>query len=248
MRGVYTIWLRETLRFVRNKSRLVGSMGMPLFFLLFMGTGIGSVIGDSAGGGYTQFMAPGVLGMMLLFGSVFSGLNVVFDKQFGFMKEMLVAPISREAIVLGKALGGATAAMLQAVILLALVYAFGVLEFNVVSLALLIPVMFLISVGFVCVGVAFASKLDDPHGFQLIMNFLIMPLFFLSTAFFPLDNLPPWLKTLSLLDPLTYGVDAMRSILVGQAAFPLWVDVAVLAGFSTLAVLVGARLFKDMKL
>jgi len=247
MKGVYTIWLRETLRFVRSKSRMIGTLGMPLFFLLFIGGGIGSFVSSVGGVSYIAFMAPGIIGMMLLFGSMFSGLNVVADKQFGFMKEMLIAPISREAIVLGKALGGATSAMLQALLLLVLVYLLGILPFNAWHFALLLPLMFIMSFGFVCIGIAFATQMDDPHGFQLIMNFLIMPMFFLSSAFFPIDSLPQWLQVLSLLDPMTYGVDALRNVLVGSAFLPLGVDAVVLTAFSAASVLAAGWLLRRMK-
>lgn len=250
MMAVYTIWLREMLKFARNKSRLVGTLGMPLFFLLFIGTGLNSAFqGVSLPGGvsYITFMAPGIIGMILLVGSVFSGLTVVIDKQFGFMKEILVAPISRTSIVLGKALGGATTALIQALLLLTFIFVFGVIPFSLEAVLLAVPLMFLISVSFVNIGVLFASKLDDPHGFQIVMNFFIMPLFFLSGAFFPLDNLPVWLKTLSMIDPLTYGVDGLRNILLGTSFFPLWVDFAVLGGFALFTLLLGAYAFDRMQ-
>ncbi len=247
MRGITTIWRREVLNFIRSKSRIIGSMGMPIFFLLFIGTGVGSVIGQAGGVNYVSFMAPGIIGMILLFGSIFSGLNVVFDKQFGFMKEMLVAPISREDIVIGKALGGATSAIVQGLLLLVMIYALGILEFNPLALAMMVPLMLIMSMGFVSIGLIFASRLDDPHGFQLIMNFLIMPMFFLSSAFFPLDGLPQWLQVLSFVDPLTYGVDAMRGLLVGQSYFPLWMDISVLGGFTIVLLLIAAWAFRGMK-
>lgn len=253
--AVYTIWLREMLRFIRDKSRILGTLGMPLFFLVFIGTGLNSAFQgiDLPGGtNYIAFMAPGIVGMVLLFGSVFSGLTVVIDKQFGFMKEILVAPVSRSSIVLGKALGGATTALLQAMILLSFIFIFGVIPFSLNALLLALPLMFLISLGFVNIGVLFASKLDDPHGFQIVMNFFIMPIFFLSGAFFPLDKLPVWLKTLSLLDPLTYGVDGLRYILLGSSASffgadGIWIDFAVLTGFAAITLLLGAHAFDRMQ-
>jgi len=247
MEEIYTIWLRETMHFVRNKSRLVGTMGMPLFFLIFIGTGLSSAFALEGGVSYIEFMAPGILGMIVLFGSVFSGLSVVIDKQFGFMKEILVAPIPRISIVIGKSLGGATNALLQAGMLLTFIYALGIMQFSIESVLLAVPMLFLISVSFVNVGVLFASRLDDPHGFQIIMNFFIMPLFFLSGAFFPLDNIPEWLRALAYLDPLTYGVDGLRAIFIGSSFFPLWMDYAVLAGFATLTFFIGAYAFSKMQ-
>lgn len=250
MMAVYTLWMREMLRFIRDKTRIIGTMGMPLFFLLFLGTGLNSAFQGASlpgGGEYISFMAPGIVGMVLLFGSVFSGLRIVIDKQFGFMKEILVAPISRTEIVIGTALGGATTALIQALILLTFIFVFGVIPFTLEALLLAIPLMLLTSIGFVNLGVMFASKLDEPQGFQVIMNFFIMPLFFLSGAFFPLDNLPSWLKTLSLLDPLTYGVDGMRNILLGTSFFPLWLDFAVLTGFMLVTLLIASYAFKKMQ-
>jgi len=247
MRGIFTIWLREVLIFSRNRSRIIGSMGMPIFFLLFIGTGLNAMASPAGGISYSEFLAPGILGMILLVGSMFSGLSVVVDKQFGFMKEMLVAPVRREELVIGKSLGGATTAMLQALLFLVLIYALGIIGIGIWPILLLIPFMLLMSFGFVSIGVIFASFVEDPHAFQVIMNFFIMPLFFLSSAFFPLDSVPLWLKALSIMDPATYGVDAMRGILVGQAYFPLWVDFAALLLFSTAAVLVGTWAFKRMK-
>jgi len=245
--AIYTIWLREMIKFWKNRSRIIGTLAMPVFFLLFLGGGLGSVVSLSGGENYMSFLAPGIIGMTLLFGSVTSGLTVIFDKQFGFLKEMLVAPVSRLEIVIGRTLGGATTAMIQAVLLLAAVFAFGAIPFSIPALLLALPMMFLISIAFVNIGLVFASKLDDPHGFQLIMNFLVMPLFFLSGAFFPLDNLPSFIKVLSFLDPMTYGVDGLRAILINSSYFPLYVDFGVLIAFSAATFLLGAYMFERMK-
>ncbi|MCD6414513.1 MAG: ABC transporter permease [Candidatus Diapherotrites archaeon] len=245
--AIYTIWLREMLHFIRDKSRIIGSMGMPLFFLLFIGTGLNSAFSVPGGVGYMEFMAPGIVGMILLFGSIFSGLNVVADKQFGFMKEMLVAPVPRSSLVLGKTLGGASTALLQALLLLSLVFLLGAVKFSLIALLLVIPIMFFISASFVNIGIIFATRISDPHGFQVIMNFFIMPLFFLSGALFPVDNLPGWLKILVLANPLTYGIDGLRGILIGHPTFPLWIDFTILVVFSAITVLIGAYAFEKMQ-
>jgi ABC-2 type transport system permease protein len=252
MNAVYTIWLREMTRFIRDKSRVFGTMGIPLFFLLFIGTGVNSAFQSSfipQGVNYVEFMAPGVIGMILLFGSVFSGLTVVIDKQFGFMKEILVSPVPRYSIVLGKSLGGSTTAMFQALLLLFFIFVFGVLPFSFNSFAMIFPLMFLVSMGFVNIGVFFASFIDDPRGFQLVMNFFIMPLFFLSGAFFPLNNLPPWIKTLSLLDPLTYAVDGLRGVFLGPetAFFTLEQDLTVLFLFALVTFALSTYAFEKMQ-
>ncbi|PIO05762.1 multidrug ABC transporter permease [Candidatus Micrarchaeota archaeon CG08_land_8_20_14_0_20_59_11] len=239
--AIRVLWKRELLRFVRAKSRIAGSLGMPLFFLLFLGTGLNSAF-SGTGGNYMEFIAPGIIGMVLMFSSVSSGMIVIMDRQFGFLKEILVAPISRLSIVAGKIFGGATTSILQAAIIMALMPFLGV-SFNLSGMLAAFAFMVLISTAFVGLGIAIASKMEDMHGFQLVMNFLVMPLFFLSGALFPLNNLPGWLKVLTLIDPLTYGIDGMRGALTGSSAMPFWVDFGVLALFCGAMFALGAWLF-----
>jgi ABC-2 type transport system permease protein len=189
-----------------------------------------------------EFIAPGILGMVLMFSSIASGLTVIMDRQFGFLKEILVAPVSRLCIVLGKTLGGATTAILQALLIMLLMPFLGV-TLNAAGFLTAFLFMILISVSFVGLGLAIASKMEDMHGFQLVMNFLVMPLFFLSGALFPLSNLPGWLKTLTLIDPLTYGVDGLRGALTGTSAMPFWTNFAVLAIFCAAMLGISAWLF-----
>lgn len=239
LNALQALWKRELLRFMRAKSRIIGSLGMPLFFLLFLGTGLSSSFSQ---GNYMEFIAPGILGMVLMFSSVASGLTVIMDRQFGFLKEILVAPVSRLCIVMGKTLGGATTAILQAVLIMLLMPFLGV-TLNAAGFLTAFVFMILISVAFVGLGLAIASKMEDMHGFQLVMNFLVMPLFFLSGALFPLSNLPGWLKTLTLVDPLTYGVDGLRGALTGTSAMPFWTDFTVLALFCAAMVSLSVWLF-----
>jgi len=238
--AIYALWKREIIRFFRSKSRIAGSLGMPFFFLAILGSGLNGVFNmPGMEGNYLQFIAPGIIAMVLMFGSVFQGIIVLMDRQFGFLKETLVAPVSRLSIVLGKALGGATTAMIQGIIILFIAILLGA-QLQLENVLVLLAFMFLISVMFVSLGIAIASMLQDMHGFQLIMNFLLMPLFFLSGALFPLSTAPSLLKSASLLDPLTYGVNGMRFLLIGQSDIGFMECVAVLfafaAGFMALAI------------
>ncbi|MFH1234586.1 MAG: ABC transporter permease [Candidatus Diapherotrites archaeon] len=238
--GIYILWKRELLRFYRSKSRIIGSLGMPFFFLAILGTGLNNVFPMEGGMNYMQFIAPGIIGMVLMFGSIFSGVIVIMDRQFGFLKETLVAPISRLSIVLGKAFGGATTAVLQGVLIMLIALLLGA-EMQFGNFLLLLLFMFLISVMFVSLGIAIASMLEDMHGFQLIVNFLLMPLFFLSGALFPLSSAPGILRTASMLDPLTYGVNGLRFLLTGQSDIAFGTCLAVIVFFT--AVFIGLAIF-----
>lgn len=241
--AVYYMWKREMIRFFRSKSRVIGSLGMPVFMLAILGTGLNAAINiPGMEGNYVTFITPGILSMVLLFASVFAGVIVIVDRQFGFLKETLVAPVSRTSIVIGKALGGATAAVLQGVIILGIAVLLGV-NIALGNLLLAFPVMFLISFGFVALGIAIASVMEDMHGFQLIMNFMIMPMFFLSGALFPLDTAPEIIRYVSYVDPLTYEVESLRYLLIGSSEMALAVSIGILVLFSALCTFVAAYLF-----
>ena len=246
MTAIYALWKRELIRFFRSKSRLVGSLGMPFFFLAILGTGLNNVFALPGGGNYLQFIAPGIIAMVLMFGSVFQGIIVLMDRQFGFLKETLVAPVSRLSIVLGKALGGATTAMIQGIIILLVALLLGA-QLQVGNIALLLAFMFLVSVMFVSLGIAIASMLQDMHGFQLIMNFLLMPLFFLSGALFPLSSAPDFLKTASLFDPLTYGVNGLRFLLIGHSDIGFIECTLALLAFAAVFVALAIFLFNRIE-
>ncbi len=254
MGDIYTIWLREMIRYSRSKSRIVSSLAMPIIWLALLGNALGGMMSgtDTLPGGmtYVQFIAPGIIGMTILFTSVFAGISIIFDREFGFLKEILVAPVSRVSIVLGKAVGGTTTAMIQGMIMFVLALLLGVSftsEFGL-GLGFLIAMvfMFLIGLSFVSLGIAIASKIESMEGFQMIMSFLVMPMFFLSGALFPLDTLPPWLRFLTYIDPLTYGVDGLRAAIQGTsvAHFPILLDLGVLSLFCLLLLFLGAYLFK----
>lgn len=245
--AVYILWLREIKRFLRSKSRIIGSLAFPSLILIIIGSGLNPVF-TMGGLKYSEFLAPGMIGMVLLFSSISFGIMIIWDRQFGFLKEILVAPISRTSIILGKALGGVTTSMAQALLFLAVCFAMGIPFPGPAKFALLITVMVLIAVGFVLLGIAFSSRMKDFHGFSLIMNFVIMPVFFLSGAFFPLDRLPEWLKWLVYVDPLTYGVDALRFCLVNTAAFPIWISLCALTVFGAVTTLIGTLLFSSSQI
>ncbi len=255
--AVFTIWQREVIRFVRSPGRIIGSLGMPFFFLAFLGTGIQSSFAPisgtgagAAGGRYLDFMAPGIVGMVLLFSSTISGISVIWDRRFGFLKEMLVAPIPRLAIVLGRTLGGATTAGMQAILMLVISFLLGVRPPTVGGFLLALVFMALLGIAFVSLGVAIASRMEDPHGFTLVLNFLIMPIFFLSGALFPLERLPPVLRGATFINPMSYGVDGLRYALQGRSALPggVMTDLMVLGVFCALMLTLGAALFRGAEI
>ncbi len=197
--AIYVLWLREMKRFFRAKSRIIGSLSMPLFFLAFMGLGFTriSVPGVQNDVKYINFLVPGIIGMTMLFTSVFAGISVLWDREFGFLKEIMVAPVSRVSIVLGRIAGGATTSLIQGSLILVISIFMGFRGVGISSFLLSVVFMLLISVTFIGLGLIFASKMKDVHGFSLIMNLIIFPLFFLSGALFPLENLPSWIRYIS---------------------------------------------------
>jgi ABC-2 type transport system permease protein len=248
MRVIYILWLREVKKYLRSRTQIIASLGSPLMYLGVLGFGLGPVFRRAGEGNYLQFMAPGVIGMTVLFTSMFSGIALLFDRQFGFLKETLVAPVPRLWIMTGRTLGGATVAMLQGVLifLVSLVAGFRPGGFAVLPMALL--VMALTAVVFAALGTALGSSLKDMQGFQLVMNFLVMPIFFLSGALYPLTNLPKALAVLTRIDPLTYGVDGMRGALVGLTHFSVAFDASVLAVVAALLLVVGAWRFSKIEI
>jgi ABC-2 type transport system permease protein len=241
MRAVWILWLRQIKRYSRARTRVIGALGQPILFLFALGYGFGPVFARAGQGNYLEFVAPGIIAMGIIFNAVFGGIEIIWDRQFGFLKETLVAPVPRLAIVLGRTLGGATTAMFQGVIVLVicLIAGFRIQHPMLVPLALLF--MFLIALVFAAIGTAIGSVLRDMQGFQLIMNFLVMPLFFFSNALFPVAGLPAALRLAVRLNPLSYGVAGMRDALVGEASLDMATDLAVLAALA--AALLGLSSF-----
>jgi len=245
---IYVLWLRQLKRFVRARSRIVASVGQPLLYLLGLGYGLGPVFEKAGLGSYLQFIAPGVIAMTVLFTSIFSGIELIWDRQFGFLKETLVAPVPRLWIMIGRTLGGATVAVIQGIIFLAICLLAGFRVHDYLALPVALLFMALIGVMFTALGTAIASVLSDFQGFQLIMNFLVMPLFFLSGAIFPLANLPRPLTILTSIDPLSYGVDGLRHSLLGAAHFGFTTDLAVLSTVAALLLALASYLFSRIQL
>ncbi len=247
MSAIYILWLRQIKRYFRSRSRLIGSIGQPLLFLLALGFGFGPIYQRAGGGNYLQFLAPGIISMGILFTAIFSGIEIIWDRQFGFLKETLVAPVSRLNIMIGRTLGGATVATMQGVIifLIALIAGF---RPALASLPLALVFMILTAILFTALGTAIASVLDDMQGFQLIMNFLVMPLFFLSGALFPLQDLPKTLSIIVSVNPLAYGVDGLRGTLASGAHFGLSVDFMVLGIVAALFLAIGSYLFSKIEI
>ena len=247
MSAIYILWLREVKRYSRSRAQIVASLGQPLLYLLALGFGMGPVFEKAGHGSYLQFVAPGVIGMSVLFSSIFSGIGLLWDRQFGFLKETLVAPVPRLHIMIGRTLGGATVAMLQGtlVLIVCLIAGFRPAFLSTVPQALLF--MALISIVFAALGTVIGSALQNMQAFQLVMNFLVMPMFFLSGALYPLSGLPRILAVITRLDPLTYGVDGLRGAFIGAGHYTVATDVAVLSGFAAVFLVLGAYSFSRIQ-
>jgi ABC-2 type transport system permease protein len=255
-RGVYTLWLREVKRYLRDRVRIVSSFFQPLLWLLIFGKGIGSALSNTsipASTTYQQYLFPGIVGQTLLFTSMFMGISVIWDREFGFLKEIMVAPISRMSVFLGKMLGDCTDAVIQGAIVFILGFLLGIGLDALVFLEIL-PIMLLITFGLVSVGLVIASFIENLESFGVIQSFVNLPLFFLSGALFPLHgpNVPGWMQTASSFDPLTYGVDALRTVILGNAwqpyaLYPLYFELLVMLGFDFAMIIIGTLAFNRRK-
>jgi len=252
LRGFYTLWLREVKRYLRDRTRIVSSFVQPLLWLVIFGIGIGaSLRAAPVGLTYQQLIFPGIIGQTLLFTSMFMGISVIWDKEFGFMKEILVAPVSRISIFLGKMVGDSTDALIQGVIVIFLGLLLGIGLDPITFLACL-PVMLLITFGLVSIGLTIASFMGSLESFGAIQSFINLPLFFLSGALFQIQSLPDWMQAVSKLNPLTYGVDALRTVILGGAwqAYqlqPLIIDLAAIGFFDIIMIAIGTWAFGKMK-
>ena len=248
MSAIYILWLREVKRYVRSRTQIVASLGQPLLYLLVLGFGLGPVFQQAGNGSYLQFIAPGVVGMTILFTSVFSGIGLLFDRQFGFLKETLVAPVPRITIMIGRTLGGATIAMLQGTLVFIVCLIAGFRPVSLASIPLAFLFMALTALVFAGLGTAIGSALQDMQGFQLVMNFMVMPIFFLSGALYPLTNLPKVLGAVTRIDPLSYGVDGLRTALIGLSHFGAAMDVLILGLVSVVFLSLGGYLFSRIQI
>jgi ABC-2 type transport system permease protein len=253
-RGIWVIAYRELLRYIQERSRLFSSFAMPLIFLAIFGAGFNRIVGNlTPGVNYIQFMYPGIIAMTVLMSSVFSGLSVVWDREFGFLREVLVAPLNRGGIVIGKATGNAATALVQGLVLLVLAPVVGV-KLTGTMVAGMIPVLIVLSLSLSGLGVLVASRMRSQQGFQLVIQALVFPMVFLAGVFFPVNDVPTWLEVLSKIDPVTYGVDAIRQLflegtqaagnsVIGVTIFghtmTMWQDIGIIAGFGAILMVLG---------
>jgi ABC-2 type transport system permease protein len=247
--GVYTMWYRDVLRFWHDKARMISALLFPLFFLFMFGSGLQGSIGMMSGGiNFTQFMYPGIIAMSVLMGSFMSGVSIVWDREFGFLKEVLVAPIGRISVALGRTLGSATVATIQGIMILVLAPLVDV-SLSVWMVLALIPLSFLLAASMGSMGILLASRIKSTEAFQAIMQMLMMPMMFLSGVFFPMQNLPSWMSFLVKVNPASYGVASIRQVMLGTGSNPMfdmtlfghtmtiWENIAILAAFGFIMVL-----------
>jgi ABC-2 type transport system permease protein len=244
---LYILWIRQIKRYWRSKARIVGALGQPLLFLLALGYGFGPIFEKAGGGNYINFLTPGIIAMSILMTAMFSGIEVIWDRRFGFLKETLVAPVSRTRIMLGRTLGGATVSTVQGIAVLIIAFIIGFRPTNWSMIPLAIIFMFLIALLFTALGTGIASMLEDMQAFPLIMNFLVMPLFFLSGALFPLDNAPGAISAIAKFNPLSYGVDSLRYALSTGSHFGLIWDLGVLIVISIVFLIAGSYVFSKIE-
>jgi ABC-2 type transport system permease protein len=250
IKGIYTLWLREVKRYLRDRARIISSFFQPLLWLVIFGSGIrfSGSIGELS---TQQYIFPGIIGQTLLFTSMFMGISVIWDREFGFMKEIMVAPISRVSIFLGKMLGDSTDAVVQGIIVFILGFLLG-LKLDLIMFLEALPIMLLITFGLVSIGLTIASFMESLESFGVIQSFINLPLFFLSGALFPIrgESVPAWLSTVSNFNPLTYGVDALRTIILGgnwQPLYPLYYNLAIICGFDLIMIAIGTFAFSRRK-
>jgi ABC-2 type transport system permease protein len=248
MSAIFILWLRELKRYLRSRVQVIVSLGQPVLYLLALGFGFGPVFERAGNGSYLQFMAPGVIGMAVLFSSIFSGIAMLWDRQFGFLKETLVAPVPRIYIMLGRTLGGATVAMIQGLLILVVCLIAGFRPHHWIGVPASLLFIALIATVFAALGTSIGSVIKDMQGFQLVMNFLVLPIFFLSGALYPLSHLPKALSIITQIDPLSYGVDGLRGALIGVWHFSFALDVTFLGILAVIFMGSGAYLFSKIQL
>lgn len=245
LEGIYAVWLREAKIYVREKERLVSAVISPLLWIFVFGAGVGSTVDIVKGYSYQVFIYPGIVVMTVLFTSLFYGVYIIWDRKLDFLKEVLVAPVSRASVFAGKMLGGATDAMVQVIFLL-IIGLFINIPLTPLIVIKAFLMLLLISVAMVSIGLVIGSNLQSPEGFSLVINFVMWPMFFFSGALFPVSNLASWLSAATYINPLTYGVDALRGIILGINQFPIYYDVGIMLVFSAIMMGVGILSFRRM--
>jgi ABC-2 type transport system permease protein len=247
--GIYTLWLREVKRYTREKTRLISSFIQPLLWLVIFGSGMQFSNTGFSQISYQQFIFPGIVGQTLLFTSMFMGISVIWDREFGFLKEILVSPISRVSIFVGKMFGATTDAVIQGSFVFVLSFVVGIFV-DIQTYLTCLPIMMLLTFGLVSVGLTIASRMESLEGFGVIQTFVNLPLFFLSGALFPLTHVPEWLRWVSIVNPVTYGVDALRIVILKSAwtpLFPWQFDLLALVVFDGAMILLGTMVFGQRK-
>ena len=243
--GIYAVWLREAKIYAREKERLISSVISPLLWIFGFGAGVGSTVESIQGYKYQVFIYPGIVVMTVLFTSLFYGIYIIWDRKLDFLKEVLVAPVSRASVFAGKVLGGATDAMIQVIFLL-IIGLFLAVPLTPLTIIQAFLMLLLISIAMVSIGLVIGANLQSPEGFSLVINFVMWPMFFFSGALFPLENLPSWLAAAIYINPLTYGVDALRGIILNLNQFSIILDVAVMLFFAVIMIGLGILSFRRM--
>jgi ABC-2 type transport system permease protein len=248
MSVIYILWLRSLKHWVRSPAQIVGSFGQPLLYLIGLGYGLGATFAKAGNGSYLQFLTPGIIGMTVLFSGAFSGIGLIWDRQFGFLKETLVAPVPRLYVMIGRTLGGATVAIMQGLLVLILCIVFGFRPTTLIAIPTAFVTMALIAIVCCSFGTAIGARMESMQAFPLIMNFVMMPLFFLSGALYPLQGLPKALQIVTSANPLSYGVDGLRGTLIGLTHFGIGWDMGVLAVVAAVFLVFGAWSFSKIEL
>jgi len=245
---VFIMWIRQIKLFYRSRPRIMGSIAQPTLFLLALGLGFGPIFDEAGDLDYIQYLTPGIIGMSLLFGSMMNGMSLIWDKKFGFLKETLVAPASRASLLVGRSLGGSTTSILQGLIVLALSsLVMGYRLGNPAVIPLFLLVMLCIALVFSLLGNIIAAKVDDFEAFPTVMNFLILPMFFLSGAIFPISNLPPLVEIITRFNPMRYGVNLLRSTMNMSLTETNLVDAGILLLLVIILLLIGSSVFNKIE-
>ncbi|HRH26324.1 MAG TPA: ABC transporter permease [Candidatus Paceibacterota bacterium] len=248
MNTIYILWIRQLKRFIRKKAAIVGALGQPILFLFVIGFGLNPVFSRAGDGDYIQFLVPGIIVMTVLFTSIFTGLEIIWDKQFGFLKETFVAPVSRLEILIGKTLGGATVALVQGLLVFCISFLAGFRVENIYMLPIAFGFLVLVAIMSSALGATIAARLEDMQSFPLIFNFIIQPLFFVSGAIFPIKDLPAALDVVTKVNPFSYGVDGLRYALGNTNVFSPVLSLTVLVSVTIVICIVGAYQFSRVEL
>lgn len=247
MYAVYMLWWRQIIRFWRSKSRVLGTVLQPLLYLLALGYGLGSIIQRGGGGNYFSFLVAGVMAQTLLFSAFFWGMNILFDKRFGFLKETAVAPISRFQLLLGNILGGATISLIQALIVLLVALVLGFRPADVWHVPIAFVSMALLATALCSFSAGVAARMEDIQGFQAVNNFLVFPLMLFSGVLYPLSSAPHWLQFIGNINPISYAVDGARATLSGNSHYGLALDLSVMGAITLVAIAFATYQFKKLQ-